>query len=586
MTTSYATRPRKRTAHACDACRLRKSRCDGRQPCSWCLENEVDCLYGQQQPNLNQGKSDKILETVLRMDGLLRSIHENLSEQQNIRSIASPTFSDSASPDHDFAKVANATLSAHTSATEDLLSSPYAAPFPSLRSQFRPIFQLESKCPPLPFSPRSIKPCFTTDEAERLLASFQSNVNFWYPTVSKATLQDLFEKVRNGFVGNSCEDCAALLVMALGAASELIHLVHSDTKNNGFETRRHQSELMTMASVCFDEAMKLLTVAHMEVSTLATQCVFLAALYCSFLQRPLQTWSHLSTAASKSRSLLAYGTGSGNPEDDECIRRIFWSCYIIESDLISELSHLPQSGVAEVESEVPLPGPLKTHFTESETESSALYFLSCISIRRLLNRVHHLLYAEDKHRPPSQSHTNSRDESLRGLIAELDRQLVLWRETLPEFLQFEDDTRECVNEHASFLRQRYLACKSVIYRPYVEIVLKQNDVSHSRETVEAAGRCLMASCHHIVNLRSFGQTVLIDTWICALSMTSTMFIILVSLQNPSLRPILLQQTIPDFGIHLRQLLNSWIGIMPQKSPSIQQSISMIAEIENLIRDTR
>lgn len=78
-------------------------------------------------------------------------------------------------------------------------------------------------------------------------------------------------------MGNSCEDCAALLVMALGAASELIHLVHSDSKNNGFETRRHQSELMTMASVCFDEAMKLLTVAFMEVSTLATQCVFLAA---------------------------------------------------------------------------------------------------------------------------------------------------------------------------------------------------------------------------------------------------------------------------------------------------------------------
>jgi hypothetical protein len=171
--------------------------------------------------------------------------------------------------------------------------------------------------------------------------------------------------------------------------------------------------------------------------------------------------------------------------------------------------------VAEVESEVPLPGPLKTHFNESETESSALYFLSCISIRRLLNRVHQLLYAEDKNK--NQTQTNSRDESLRGLIAELDRQLVLWRETLPEFLQFEDDMRDCVNEHAAFLRQRYLACKSVIYRPYVEIVLKQTDVAHSRETIEAAGRCLMASCHHIANLRSFGQTVLVDTWICSLS---------------------------------------------------------------------
>jgi hypothetical protein len=65
--------------------------------------------------------------------------------------------------------------------------------------------------------------------------------------------------------------------MALGAASELIHLVHSDNKGGGFETRQHQSELMAMASVCFDEAMKILIVASMELSTLSTQCVFLAA---------------------------------------------------------------------------------------------------------------------------------------------------------------------------------------------------------------------------------------------------------------------------------------------------------------------
>lgn len=140
-------------------------------------------------------------------------------------------------------------------------------------------------------------------------------------------------------------ECAALLVVGLGAASEYINLVNSGAENSGFETRRHQSELMSMGSVCFDEAMKLLTVAYMEVSTLATQCLFLTAwvrfvylkiktdyyrLYCSFIQRPLQTWSYLSTAATKCRALLAYGTYSHNSEDDECIRRIFWSCYIIE----------------------------------------------------------------------------------------------------------------------------------------------------------------------------------------------------------------------------------------------------------------
>jgi len=68
-------------------------------------------------------------------------------------------------------------------------------------------------------------------------------------------------------------------------------------------------------------------------------------------------------------------------------------------------------------------------------------------------------------------------------------------------------------------------------------------------------------------------------------MTSTMFIILVSFQNTSLQPNLLQHKIQEFGPHLQQLLNSWIGMMPQKSPSIQQSIRLIAEIENLIRDT-
>jgi hypothetical protein len=112
-----------------------------------------------------------------------------------------------------------------------------------------------------------------------LLTSFQRNVNFWYPTVSKVTLQVLFEKARNGFVGNSCEDCAALLVLALGAASEFIQLVHSDTESLGFESRQQQSELMAMASVCFDEAMKLLTVAYMEISTISTQCLFLAAYF-------------------------------------------------------------------------------------------------------------------------------------------------------------------------------------------------------------------------------------------------------------------------------------------------------------------
>ncbi len=69
-------------------------------------------------------------------------------------------------------------------------------------------------------------------------------------------------------------------------------------------------------------------------------------------------------------------------------------------------------------------------------------------------------------------------------------------------------------------------------------------------------------------------------------MTSTMFIILVSLQIPALQPNLLMNSITEYGPNLRRLLSSWIGIMPHKSPSIQQSIQLISEIEVLIKDTR
>jgi hypothetical protein len=118
---------------------------------------------------------------------------------------------------------------------------------------------------------------FTPHEANRLIASFQSSINFWYPVISKATLDILFDRIQNGFSNNSCEDCLALLVLALGAASELVKFANSEATYQTFDSRQQQSELSTMASVCFDEASKLLAVAYMEVSTISAQCVFLSA---------------------------------------------------------------------------------------------------------------------------------------------------------------------------------------------------------------------------------------------------------------------------------------------------------------------
>ncbi|KAK9322027.1 hypothetical protein V1517DRAFT_324751 [Lipomyces orientalis] len=45
---------RKRVRKACDACRFKKSKCDGRNPCSRCIVNNKICTFTNRQPSLNR----------------------------------------------------------------------------------------------------------------------------------------------------------------------------------------------------------------------------------------------------------------------------------------------------------------------------------------------------------------------------------------------------------------------------------------------------------------------------------------------------------------------------------------------------
>jgi Fungal specific transcription factor domain len=168
--------------------------------------------------------------------------------------------------------------------------------------------------------------------------------------------------------------------------------------------------------------------------------------------------------------MLSYETGNLPDKDAECLRRIFWSCYILErfvlllqalsrleadlySDYLAELTALPQFGISEMESSVALPGAFDTHEDHSDGSLSSLYFLACISMRRLLNRAHHLLFEKD---------TGAMFDGgrLSGMVDELNDQLNQWKELLPPALQFSIDTQPVDSQQGSFLRQRFLVCKA------------------------------------------------------------------------------------------------------------------------------
>lgn len=191
------------------------------------------------------------------------------------------------------------------------------------------------------------------------------------------------------------------------------------------------------------------------------------------------------------------------------------------SDYLAELSALPQSGIAQIESSVPLPGSYATHADPDQTEHASLYFLACISMRRLLNRVHHLLYARD---PAGAAADISR---FPAIVTELDHQLEEWRDVLPHAFRFDlpQDVGGVLapsSECGGFLRQRYLTCKSVIYRPYLAWLLASGPLRDARgirkEDIAARAQvCIDACTSHILALTGFAHTVLVDTWICALS---------------------------------------------------------------------
>ncbi|KAF5024443.1 hypothetical protein F66182_3529 [Fusarium sp. NRRL 66182] len=530
----WPARKRLRTSHACDACRNRKTRLDPRS------------------------KNDLILEGVLRVEKTLHELrsaiptnlqpgcqhpspqthHTNsfsgspsdISLRRQSHAIQTPNSQDQRENTNNFE---NAVLdSMHTSTTESILQWPHFDVFPLLRHDGETIFHLEQSRTPLSVAANPMYPYVDTEDIASVLKAFERNINFWYPSMSQAQLISIRATIHNGMPAeDTVHSCLCLLTLALGCASQaaedlrFVDNLESAEKDKRLRRRK-------LGDIYFQLALKKLHVVHLQVDSESTQCLFFTA------------------------------------------------------DYMAELSSCPPSGIARVESSVPLPSAYHTHTSEIVEEESSLYFLACISMRRLLNRVHQLLYARD---------TGAAFNHARfpRIVAELQRQLDDWRDVLPASFSFNIDTDEAATASGGFLRQRYLTCKGVIYRPYLMWMLSISHAGAGSLTVNPSipdvinncKACLDACLLHALDLRGFPQTVLIDTWICSLSMSGTILILLAAYQVPALKEYI-SSRVTLVASHLEKLFCHWreasFGV---DSPSVDRSLWLIRQADRYIKDS-
>ncbi|BAE65369.1 unnamed protein product [Aspergillus oryzae RIB40] len=546
--------PRRRATIACQICRLRKTKCNGARPkCQLCTDLDTECVY--REPGIKLDAGDKlIIERLNRIEGLLQSSLASQAAHCSLPSTSPATSNDTNIGGEDtpvktssvavmsgktsvvgLASWANPPTSistmpkVHTTPALHLLQWPLIRGLVAGPYDPHTLLQLEMAREPLRMkAPKELD----LTNATIYIRNFFRRVNVWYACVNPYTWSRYYKTAVSLSFREGSESCLVLLVLALGCASHYgsISSVSPDKEAPGLPY--------------FAAAWDLLPIVMMRNSVPAAQCIILASAYLFYLVRPLEAWTLLSNASLKLQ--LLFGNPSRVPlQWKELSVRIYWNALLYESDLLAELD-LPHSGIVHFEELVDLPGGFEEEDDEeyqeaedahgeiaSETEpvghDELWYFLAEIALRRLLNRVSHMVYQKDS---PLTLGT------LGPIVSELDYQLSQWYESLPQPVQFPLSRTPVSNSVQTALRLRYFACRTIIYRPYMLAVFENEQTSLDPVVKECCRRCIEATIHQLENITSHREGHLPYLWQGALSMVSQTLLIMGATMSPTLSALL------------------------------------------------
>ena len=580
--------PRRRATIACEICRSRKSRCDGARPkCKLCSELNAECVY--REPGIKLDAGDKlILAQLSRIEGLLASNLNTPTTSGTLGGPISPATSNTAStgPEDPLTKRTSVTSAgvasanplplngfgtwsanistmpkSHTTPALHLLQWPVIKDLITRQCDPQVLMQLEMARPPIDLGSHY---SLDLSNISPYVHAFFAGVNNWYAIVNPYTWHSNYRTAISQGFRSGAESCICLLVLALGQAAHYGESI----------SRVPHGQLVPGMSY-FAAAWSLLPNLITRNDVLSAQCHILAAAFLMYLVRPLEAWNLLYNTSMKLQLLLS------SPDNiptqlKELSERVYWNALMIESDLLAELD-LPHSGVVQFEESMRLPRSFPYDSVtpgggdESPGNDDLWYFLAEIALRRLLNRVSHLIY----------SHTHRRSNtftiaSLEPVAGELDYQLTQWYESLPAPVKFPRERLPAQDQIQTVLRLRYFACRTIIFRPYIQAVLADENAAHEPGVQEACRKCLEACIRQVEYITAHHEGHLPYLWQGALSIMSQTLLLMAATLNNTLAALL--PPAHQMDVIFAEVLNE-LDRLAHLAPSIQLCAEMVREAE-------
>ncbi|KAJ0343848.1 hypothetical protein COL154_008912 [Colletotrichum chrysophilum] len=493
------TQKRKRTAVACHYCRRRKRKCDGRQPvCTLCEEaNNSECEYPATEEHKRSIPVDQTAEILSRLQRLEQSFthfaslpptsHPQPDDHYTPTSHTYPPPSQNPSPESAFPSPGYGPLSVDPSLhipsaaatpvappTEPCITAPMAIPMSHstttgslLQSRSAKallgdypsdvFLRVESKRTlpePLSLTPillsQIVFPDIDAEEASSLVENFFDLVNPQHPILDR----DDFEHIYRDVVGNPLQaDLRAalvLVVLALGRAAVDTPDLTRDGWLPGVDM--FTPALQVLLGTWFNS---------FGDTILLPQGLYLAALYYSYLSRPLQAWRLVHMASTSIQHYPIRHRSMRQPLEEmhthQPVTRLCWAILVLECDIIAE-HHLPRSGIDQVIENLPFPR------CGNPPDPAMLSWLADLSARRLLNRIHHVMY--DTASPTTNSATA---DTFASVSAELSHQLGAWYDLLPSAIKPDLHTASgtALSVDEAIMVLRYHAAGDIIFRPFL-----------------------------------------------------------------------------------------------------------------------